>query len=163
MRASNDPKQTWIGSRPILGVVYDQLHLAADALESRFHLEFQNIAGVARRGRAMTDLPDAEARHRILTNFSTTFFVEAAAGTGKTTALVGRIVALIREGLGTLDRIVAVTFTDKAAGEMKLRLRTEIERARQNCTPEERARLEQALRQLELARINPFILRRSHT
>jgi hypothetical protein len=31
--------------------VYDQLHLAADALESRFHLEFQNIAGVARRGR----------------------------------------------------------------------------------------------------------------
>jgi hypothetical protein len=46
VRASNDPKQTWIGSRPILGVVYDQLHLAPDALESRFHLEFQNIAGV---------------------------------------------------------------------------------------------------------------------
>ena len=66
----------------------------------------------------MTDLPDAEARYRILTDFDTTLFVEAAAGTGKTTALVGRIVALIREGLGTLDRIVAVTFTDKAAGEM---------------------------------------------
>ena len=102
----------------------------------------------------MTDLPDAEARHRILTDFGTTFFVEAAAGTGKTTALVGRIVALIRKGLGTLDRIVAVTFTEKAAGEMKLRLRTEIERARQDCTSEEGARLEQALRQLELARIN---------
>ena len=77
----------------------------------------------------MTDLPDAEARHRILTDFGTTLVVEAAAGTGKTTALVGRIVALIREGLGTLDRIVAVTFTEKAAGEMKLRLRTEIERS----------------------------------
>ncbi len=76
-------------------------------------------------GAAMTDLPDAEARHRILTDFGTTLVVEAAAGTGKTTALVGRIVALIREGLGTLDRIVAVTFTEKAAGEMKLRLRTE--------------------------------------
>jgi hypothetical protein len=73
----------------------------------------------------MTKLPDAEARHRIVTDFGTTFFVEAAAGTGKTTALIGRIVALIREGRGTLDRIVAVTFTEKAAGEMKLGLRTE--------------------------------------
>jgi hypothetical protein len=34
---------------PILGVVHNQLHLAADALESRLHLEFQNIAGAARR------------------------------------------------------------------------------------------------------------------
>ena len=102
----------------------------------------------------MTDLPDAEARNRISTEFGTTLFVEAAAGTGKTTALVGRIVALIREGLAALDRIVAVTFTEKAAGEMKLRLRTEIERTRQDCAPEQRARLEQALRELELARIN---------
>ncbi len=35
VRASNDPKQTWIGSCPIFGVVHNQLHLAADALESR--------------------------------------------------------------------------------------------------------------------------------
>ena len=102
----------------------------------------------------MTDLPDAEARHRILTDFGTTLVVEAAAGTGKTTALVGRIVALIREGLGALDRIVAVTFTEKAAGEMKLRLRTKIERSRQDCAPEQQALLEQALRELELAKIN---------
>ena len=51
MRASDDPKQTRIGSRLILGVVHDQLYLAADALKSCFHLEFQKIAGVARRGR----------------------------------------------------------------------------------------------------------------
>lgn len=76
----------------------------------------------------MTDRPDSAARQQILTDFHTTLFVEAAAGTGKTTALVGRIVALVREGISTLDRIVAVTFTEKAAGEMKLRLRTEIER-----------------------------------
>ena len=73
---------------------------------------------------------DADARRRILTEFGTSFFVEAAAGTGKTTALVGRIVGLIRAGAGTLDRVVAVTFTEKAAGEMKLRLRSEIEKAR---------------------------------
>ena len=47
VRASNDPKQNWIGSRTILGVVYDQLHLTADALESRFHLQCQNTSGVA--------------------------------------------------------------------------------------------------------------------
>ena len=102
---------------------------------------------------AMTDLADANARSRILTEFGTTFFVEAAAGTGKTTVLVGRIVGLIRSGGGTLARTVAVTFTEKAAGEMKLRLRLEIEKARADATPEERARLDRALEELELARI----------
>ena len=101
----------------------------------------------------MTDLVDAEARRRIREDFSATFFVEAAAGTGKTTALVGRIVGLISAGTGTLNRIVAVTFTEKAAGEMKLRLRSEIEKARSKATREERDRLDQALEELELARI----------
>ncbi len=101
----------------------------------------------------MTDLTDTEARSRILTEFGTSFFVEAAAGTGKTSVLVGRIVGLVRTGGGTLDRIVAVTFTEKAAGEMKLRLRSEIEKARALAAPEERNRLDHALEQLELARI----------
>jgi ATP-dependent exoDNAse (exonuclease V) beta subunit len=78
----------------------------------------------------MTATADAEARRRILGHYGSTFFVQAAAGTGKTTALVGRIVGLIRAGAGTLNRIVAVTFTEKAAGEMKLRLRSEIEKVR---------------------------------
>jgi hypothetical protein len=65
----------------------------------------------------MSRLADDDARRRILTEFGTSFFVEAAAGTGKTTALVGRIVGLLRSGAGTLDKIVAVTFTEKAAGE----------------------------------------------
>ena len=56
----------------------------------------------------MSDLADADARHRILTEFDTTLFVEAAAGTGKTTALVSRIVALVRDGVSTLSRVVAV-------------------------------------------------------
>ena len=101
----------------------------------------------------MTALADAEARRRIATDFGTTFFVEAAAGTGKTTALVRRIVGLVSAGAATLDRIVAVTFTEKAAGETKLHLRSEIERARGGAGPEERTRLDLALEQLELARI----------
>jgi ATP-dependent helicase/nuclease subunit A len=101
----------------------------------------------------MTDPTDAGVRRRILAELSTSFFVEAAAGTGKTTALVGRIVGLIRAGAGTLNRIVAVTFTEKAAGEMKLRLRSEIEKVRPLAACEERDRLDRALEELELARI----------
>src|SRR5215813_2514013 len=101
----------------------------------------------------MTDVADANARSRIQNEFDTTFFVEAAAGTGKTTALVGRIVGLIKSGAGTLAQTVAVTFTEKAAGEMKLRLRLEIEEAREAATPDERVRLDRALEELELARI----------
>lgn len=53
--------------------------------------------------------------------------VEASAGTGKTTRLVGRIVDAIAEGV-PVDAIVAVTFTHAAAGNMKLRVRQELER-----------------------------------
>jgi len=101
----------------------------------------------------MTRNGDAIDRRRIQTEFGTTFFVEAAAGTGKTTALVGRIVGMVRAGIGTLAQTVAVTFTEKAAGEMKLRLRLDIEKARTGSAPQERARLDRALEELELARI----------
>ncbi len=103
----------------------------------------------------LSPLPDAQARLRIETDLDTTLFVEAAAGTGKTTALVGRIVSVLRSGAGALDEIVAVTFTEKAAGEMKLRLRTEIERARSAEPPGSVARthLDDALEKLEVARI----------
>jgi ATP-dependent exoDNAse (exonuclease V) beta subunit len=101
----------------------------------------------------MSNGADAEARGRISSEFGTTFFVEAAAGTGKTTALVGRIVGMVRAGVGTLAQTVAVTFTEKAAGEMKLRLRLDIEKARTAAAPDERQRLDRALEELELARI----------
>ena len=72
----------------------------------------------------------AENRELIGTALDDTLVVEAAAGTGKTTELVGRIVALIEHGRARIDQIVAVTFSEKAAGELKLRLREELERAR---------------------------------
>ncbi len=53
--------------------------------------------------------------------------VEASAGTGKTTRLVNSIVDAIAEGV-PVDGIVAVTFTHAAAGNMKLRVRQELER-----------------------------------
>ena len=100
-------------------------------------------------------LADQAARDRIANDLDTTLVVEAAAGTGKTTALVGRMREALASGRARLERMVAVTFTDAAAGELKLRLRAEIERARQDParSAEERRRLEDALPQLEVARI----------
>ncbi|HEX2670972.1 MAG TPA: UvrD-helicase domain-containing protein [Polyangiaceae bacterium] len=103
----------------------------------------------------MTDLIDARARQTIERDLDKTLVVEAAAGTGKTTALISRIAAVIRSGQTSLDRVVAVTFTEKAAGEMKLRLRAELDRARhQTSSADERAHLERALSALEVAHIN---------
>jgi ATP-dependent exoDNAse (exonuclease V) beta subunit len=103
----------------------------------------------------MTTLVDAHAREAIERELDETLVVEAAAGTGKTTALISRITAVIRSGKTTLERVVAVTFTEKAAGEMKLRLRAALDRARQEASEsDQRAHLERALAALEVAHIN---------
>ena len=98
--------------------------------------------------------PDQLARERIRTSLDETLIVEAAAGTGKTTELVRRVAAILRTGRTTVDRIVAVTFTRKAAGELRLRLRLELDNARAvaSSVPEIQ-HLEDALKRLEEARI----------
>ncbi len=97
---------------------------------------------------------DRDVRDLIRNDLDSTYVIEAAAGTGKTSALVSRIVAAIASGRAELGRVVAVTFTEKAAGELKLRLREEIERARnESDCADIRGRLETALQQLEEARI----------
>jgi ATP-dependent exoDNAse (exonuclease V) beta subunit len=97
---------------------------------------------------------DAAARTRIRESLDESLIVEAAAGTGKTTELIQRIVAVLRTGRTTVDKIVAVTFTRKAAGELRLRLRVELDRARTNTTqPNETKFLEDALARLEEAHV----------
>ncbi|MFY9561395.1 MAG: ATP-dependent DNA helicase [Terriglobales bacterium] len=53
--------------------------------------------------------------------------VVAGAGTGKTTVLTQRIAHLVREGHARPDEILALTYTDNAAEEMKQRVRAELE------------------------------------
>ena len=100
-------------------------------------------------------LADHEARDRIRKDLDTTLVVEAAAGTGKTTELVARILAGICSGRVRLSNTVAVTYTEFAARELKLRLRTEIEKARQdpNCLASAQEHLLQSLRELDEARV----------
>jgi ATP-dependent exoDNAse (exonuclease V) beta subunit len=101
-------------------------------------------------------LHDAEAREAIAVNLDDTLIVEAAAGTGKTTELVARIVTILAEGRAAVGEIVAVTFTEKAAGELKLRLRERLDRARTAAGSdiERRARLDEALKGLEEAHVS---------
>ena len=70
---------------------------------------------------------DQPARERIINSLDETLFVEAGAGTGKTTSLVGRIVSLISRGKTTIERIAAITFTEAAASELRDRVRQELE------------------------------------
>jgi ATP-dependent exoDNAse (exonuclease V) beta subunit len=58
---------------------------------------------------------DEESRRLIRDAVDETLVVEAAAGTGKTTELVNRIVRVLGEGRAGVREIVAVTFTEKAA------------------------------------------------
>jgi ATP-dependent exoDNAse (exonuclease V) beta subunit len=100
---------------------------------------------------AQTD--DAAARERIRNSLGESLIVEASAGTGKTTELIRRIVRVLAAGT-PVQKIVAVTFTHKAAGELKIRLREELDKARAKCAAgQERGHLEDALKRLEEAAI----------
>ena len=61
---------------------------------------------------------DPEARREILSKsgLETNLFVEASAGSGKTTSLVNRMVALVENGVA-VDKICTITFTVAAADE----------------------------------------------
>jgi ATP-dependent exoDNAse (exonuclease V) beta subunit len=98
---------------------------------------------------------DDEARRIIREQLEDTLVVEAAAGTGKTTELVNRIVRVLAEGRANVREIVAVTFTEKAAGELKLRLRERLEtERRQTMSRDVAGRLDEAVQNLEEAHVS---------
>ena len=67
--------------------------------------------------------PDRVATDRIRTALDETLFVEAGAGSGKTRALVDRVMALLLDAGEPLGAIAAITFTEKAAAELRDRVR----------------------------------------
>ena len=80
-------------------------------------------------------------------------FCEAGAGTGKTRVLVGRYCEAIESDGLEVDSILAFTFTERAAGELRTRIRHELARraalARERGEPDLAARLGRAARATE--------------
>jgi len=66
-------------------------------------------------------LGDQEARSAIARDLHQNLMVLAGAGAGKTQALVERMAAWIGAGRGLVEEMAAITFTRKAAGEMRAR------------------------------------------
>lgn len=72
---------------------------------------------------------DTAHRARISADLASTLFVEAGAGTGKTTELVHRILRLVATGAASIDQVAAITFTEAAAAELRERVREALEEA----------------------------------
>ncbi len=93
-----------------------------------------------------TTPPDSESRERILSELDKSMLVEASAGTGKTTCLVGRMIGLLRTGSCVADTLAAVTFTRKSAAELRARFQIGLEQAASSAeNNDERRRLVTAL------------------
>lgn len=98
-------------------------------------------------------ISDQPVRDRITHDHETLFAVDAGAGTGKTTLLVSRLIALLLEKQASLSRIAAITFTEKAAAELSERLRSKLQEALTK-TPEQKTLILKALEDMERAPIS---------
>ena len=99
------------------------------------------------------DPPDQDARLRIREDLERNFLVEAGAGSGKTTSLVDRMVALVRNRACKVEEIAAVTFTRMAAAELRQRFQVELERAASRLQPgdPQRKLLDEAIQDIDRA------------
>lgn len=70
---------------------------------------------------------DLSTRERAIRELGVSMALEAGAGSGKTSVLVARIVALLVGGQVHPRALAAITFTEKAAGELALRVRDALE------------------------------------
>ncbi|MBA3063417.1 MAG: AAA family ATPase, partial [Atribacteria sp.] len=96
------------------------------------------------------ELIDQKAREKIIKEINRNILVEASAGSGKTSSLIHRMAALIKSGKFKVDEIAAITFTRKAAIELKERFQQKIEDSfRETEDGKEKGYLREALSNLE--------------
>lgn len=99
-------------------------------------------------------LPDDSARREIADSTGENVFVNAGAGSGKTTALVRRVVRSVIHDDVPLAATAVVTFTEKAGAELRDRLRAAFEKEHRSAdSPRRAARAERALDELDGAAI----------
>ncbi len=95
-------------------------------------------------------LPDQDQRDQIHNELGKCMLVEAAAGTGKTTSMIVRMVAILATGrCKDISKLVAVTFTKKAAAELRSKFRISLEQAANNKKDKEKNNLEKALSNID--------------
>ncbi|MFV1967416.1 MAG: UvrD-helicase domain-containing protein, partial [Pirellulaceae bacterium] len=93
--------------------------------------------------------PDQDRRDAIVTRLDTTMLVEASAGAGKTRSMVDRMIALVCEGKCRIDTLAAITFTRKAAAELRARFQVALEKACRQSDGMEHDRLTRAVDHVE--------------
>ncbi|NLZ32586.1 MAG: UvrD-helicase domain-containing protein [Firmicutes bacterium] len=108
---------------------------------------------MSRSGDVPKPLVDARERSLAESDLSRNYWVEAGAGTGKTTLLIRRLLNIIVQGAARLEEVVAITFTEKAAAELKARLRDELEKRLTEAAEEEARRIRESLEAIEAAPI----------
>jgi ATP-dependent helicase/nuclease subunit A len=101
-------------------------------------------------------LADAAVRERVIHTLDRPLVVEAGAGTGKTTLLVSRLLYALEVEAVRMRQVVAISFTEKAAAELRLRLRQSLEErcAAVDVLEPRHAALQRALRELHEARLS---------
>ena len=96
---------------------------------------------------------DHEIRAAATGDLDTSFFLEAGAGTGKTRILVDRVVEIVRRAAAEIQQVVVITFTEKAAGELRARIRDSLHDEIEHAAEPHRSRYRAALRDLVSAHI----------
>jgi ATP-dependent helicase/nuclease subunit A len=114
--------------------------------------ERERFEAVVRAG--LEALPDGAERLAIVTGLECNALVEAGAGTGKTHLTVDRIRYGIATGAWDLADIAAITFTEKAAGELRERVRRMLRRTASEFGGQIRKRARMGLEQIEYASIS---------
>ncbi len=80
--------------------------------------------------------------------------VSASAGSGKTRVMIERFVSIIARGEADVTELLAVTFTNKAAQQMRDRARQKLTEAYRAASPNDRPRLAEQLKDLPIADIS---------
>lgn len=95
------------------------------------------------------NLQDQQARDKIAEALDRNMMVLAGAGAGKTHALVQRMVNAVEKGVVAVDQISAITFTRKAAGEMRGRFFSELKSRAQKADGQDLKRIQNALEKVD--------------
>ena len=95
------------------------------------------------------NLQDQQARDKIAEALDQNLMVLAGAGAGKTYALVQRMANAVQTGVVTVDQMAAITFTRKAAGEMRGRFFSELKTRAKEADGKALDRIQKALEKVD--------------